>query len=45
MVTYSREAYTSLMGKVLAIYRSIRSGAFNPDLDAALRVLQVANAW
>lgn len=44
MVTYSREAYTSLMGKVLAIYRSIRSGAFNPDLDAALRVLQVANA-
>ncbi|CAE7217520.1 unnamed protein product [Symbiodinium sp. CCMP2456] len=32
------------MGKVLAIYRSIRSGAFNPDLDAAMRVLQVANA-
>ncbi|CAE7239638.1 unnamed protein product [Symbiodinium sp. CCMP2456] len=30
--------------KVLAIYRSIRSGAFNPDLDPAMRVLQVANA-
>ncbi|CAE6973331.1 unnamed protein product [Symbiodinium natans] len=44
MVTYSREAYTSLAGKVLALYRTIRSGAFDPDLDPASRVMQVADA-
>ncbi|CAE7032457.1 unnamed protein product [Symbiodinium sp. CCMP2592] len=44
MVTYSREAYTSLIGKLLALYRSIRSGAFQPDLAPADRVLQVADA-
>ena len=44
MLAYSREAYTSLVGKVLAIYRSIRSGAFDPDLDPASRVRQVADA-
>ena len=35
MLTYSREDYTSLAGKVLALYRTIRSGAFDPDLDPA----------
>ena len=44
MLTYSREAYTSLAGKVLALYRSIRRGDFDPDLDPAARVLQVADA-
>ena len=44
MLTYSREAYTSLAGKVLAIYRTIRSGAFDPDLDPASRVRQMADA-
>ena len=44
MLTYSREAYTSLAGKVLALYRTIRSGAFDPDLDPASRVRQVADS-
>ena len=44
MVTYSREGDTSLIGKVLALYRSIRSGIFNPDLQPAARVLQVADS-
>ena len=44
MVTYSREGYTSLIGKVLALYRSIRCGMFNPDLQPAARVLQVADS-
>ena len=44
MMTYSREAYTTLTGKVLALYRSIRNEVFNPDLSPADRVLQVADA-
>jgi len=44
MLTYSREAYTSLAGKTLAIYRTIRSGAFDPDLDPASRIRQMADA-
>ena len=39
-----REGYTSLIGKVLALYRSIRCGMFNPDLQPAARVLQVADS-
>ena len=44
MLTYSREAYTSLYGKVLALFRSIESGAFEPDRTAVARVLACADA-
>ena len=34
VLTYSREAYTSLYGKVLACFLEIQTGAFNPDATA-----------
>ena len=36
-LTYSRQAYATLMGKVQAMFESINSGQFNPDLSAAGR--------
>ena len=42
MLVYSREAFTTLYGKVLAMFESIRSGRFDPDLAAPDRILAVA---
>ena len=42
VLTYSREAYTSLYGKILLMYLQIRTGDFNPDLSAVERVVQRA---
>lgn len=42
VLCYSRESYTALYSKVLAMYRLIRSGTFNPDLPAVDRVVQGA---
>ena len=44
VLTYSREAYTALYGKVLAMFAKIRAGSFNPDLPAVDRVLQAAQS-
>ena len=38
MMIYSREAYTSLYGKALAMIKTIRTGAFDPDLPAVARI-------
>ena len=38
MMIYSREAYTSLYGKVLAMIKTIRTGSFDPDLPAVARI-------
>ena len=38
MMIYSREAYTSLYSKVLAMIKTIRSGSFDPDLPAVARI-------
>ena len=43
VLTYSREAYTSLYGKILLMYFQIRTGDFNPDLSAVERVVQRAS--
>ena len=43
MVTYSRGAYTSLAGKVSAMFRTMQDDRFQPDLDPASRVLQIAD--
>ena len=43
ILTYSREADTTLYGKVLAMFKTLRDGAFNPDLPAVARVIQTAN--
>ena len=42
VVTYSRETFTHLYGKVLAMFQFIRSGQFNPDASPIDRVLEVA---
>ena len=42
VLTYSREAYISLYGKILLMYIQIRTGDFNPDLSAVERVVQRA---
>ena len=43
-LVYSRQFYVTLAGKVLALFDSIRSGDFNPDLSTAERVEAVASA-
>ena len=40
ILTYSREAFTSLYAKVLMMFRSMRDGSFDPDLPAIDRVVQ-----
>ena len=45
VLTYSREAYTTLYGKVLAMFRSFRAADFDPDSSAVDRVIQTAAAW
>ena len=44
VLTYSREAYTSLYGKVLACFLEFRCGKFNPDATPLERVIQTATA-
>ena len=45
VLTYSREAYTSLYGKVLACFLDIQTGVFNPDASALQRIVETAGAW
>ena len=40
--TYSRQKYTLLYGRVLAMFRAINEGEFDPDLPEVNRVLAVA---
>ena len=44
-LTYSRQAYATLMGKVKAMMESIVAGSFDPDMCAAGRVAQVAASY
>ncbi|CAE7537200.1 unnamed protein product, partial [Symbiodinium necroappetens] len=44
-LTYSRQAYATLMGKVQAMFESIVAGSFDPDMCAAGRVAQVAASY
>ena len=43
MLTYSREAYTTLYGKVLRMFQLFRDGLFDPDAPAGERISAVAN--
>eukprot|EP00435_Cladocopium_sp_Y103_P066984 s704_g29.t1 len=43
VMCYSRESYTTLYAKVLAMVRLIRAGEFDPDLPAIARVVQMAD--
>ena len=43
-LTYSRQAFTSLYGKVLLMLQHIRAGKFNPDLNEVGRIVEVAKA-
>ena len=45
MITYSREAFTLLYGKVYAMFRLIRSGEFDPDKGVEKRILSVAEHY
>ncbi|CAE7369201.1 unnamed protein product [Symbiodinium sp. CCMP2592] len=44
MLVYSREAYSKLYAKVLAMFKTIEEGSFNPDLPPARRVEHLAEA-
>lgn len=44
VVTYSREAFTSIYAKLRLMYVKIRRGEFVPDLRAVERVLQLTSA-
>ena len=44
ILTYSRESYTGIYGKILACFRDIQSGAFRPDSSAVERILETAEA-
>ena len=43
-LTYSRQAFTSLYGKVLLMFHHIRAGKFDPDLNEVGRIVEVAKA-
>ena len=43
VLTYSREAYTSLYAKVLACFREIQLGNFKPDSSALERIIEAAD--
>ena len=43
MLTYSREAYTTLYGKVLRMFQLFRDGLFDPDAPAGERISAVAS--
>eukprot|EP00435_Cladocopium_sp_Y103_P016555 s97_g4.t1 len=42
-LTYSREAYTALYGKVLACFCDIQNGVFDPDASPLTRILEAAS--
>ena len=44
-LTYSREYFVTLSGKVLAMFRTIRSGKFNPDESPSQRAEAIANGY
>ena len=44
MVTYSREAYTTLYGKVLRMFQMQRDGSWDPDATPGERIAEVASA-
>lgn len=44
ILTYSRESYTALYSKVLLMFRCMRSGEYDPDLPAIVRVVQLSDA-
>ena len=44
VLVYSREAYTSLYGRILGTFRTIQDSNYDPDLGPSSRVLQVADA-
>eukprot|EP00439_Symbiodinium_sp_Y106_P029669 s9380_g3.t1 len=43
-LTYSRQAFTSLYGRVLLMFHHIRAGKFDPDLNEVGRIVEVAKA-
>ena len=43
ILTYSREAFTSLYSKVLSMFKCMRDGSFDPDLAAIDRVVQLSD--
>ena len=43
-VTYSRNYFIKLYGKVLSVTRAIQSGQYNPDMTAAASVAAIAGA-
>ena len=43
-LTYSRQAFTTLYGKVLQLFRSIRDLSYDPDLSEVDGVLAIADA-
>eukprot|EP00439_Symbiodinium_sp_Y106_P081923 s872_g21.t1 len=44
-LTYSREYFVTLSGKVLAMFRTIRSGRFNPDESPSQRAEAIADGY
>ena len=42
VLTYSREAFTSLYAKVLACFQQIQAGSFRPDSTALERIMDAA---
>ena len=44
VLTYSRESYTGLYGKILACFREIQAGNFRPDFSALERILETDEA-
>ena len=43
VLTYSREAYTSLYAKILACFREIQLGTFRPDSSTLERIIDAAD--
>eukprot|EP00435_Cladocopium_sp_Y103_P067226 s171_g29.t1 len=43
ILTYSRESYTTLYSTVLTMFRLMRDGAYNPDMSAIDRVVQLSD--
>ena len=44
VLTYSRESYTGIYGKILACFMDIQAGTFRPDSSAVERILETAEA-
>ncbi|CAE7892485.1 unnamed protein product, partial [Symbiodinium necroappetens] len=44
-LAYSREYFVTLCGKVLGMYRTIRSGRFNPDESPSQRAVAIADGY